>query len=613
MAFNSGEASDNTKEKEIPKFQNPFSESYVRNNISKSKPRMVFNNQIVENLKGKIKTDPVIGKMYNTIQINASEIQNQPLLERVQSGRRILAISREMLKRVNMLGVVYLIENDSAILERINQEVLAVCNFTDWNPSHFLDVAEMSMAVALALDWTNDQLPETTINLAKKSLIEKGIYPSWPEHGGKKQWWIAHNNNWNQVCNGGMIAASIAIADDDPELAAKTIKRALDGIPNALAEYLPDGVYPEGPGYWSYGTSYSVITSAILETSFGTDFGHKEYPGFIESAMFKVMCESPSGLYYNFSDCSDKSSETGDVILAWFAAKTGNSTFYQKDRFLLPSKDNNLSSLSGAALAWMSGYKEVSTMETSVAWFGRGSNPVVIFKDDKDSRNYFFGAKGGCGAMSHGNMDAGSFIFDLNGVRWSVDPGVQAYHELEKTGFKLWDQCQECERWKLLTKNNFGHSTLSVNGKLHVVDGSATLIDYKEGIKPEATFDLSPSFKGQLKNAKRKFIKDGHSALTIEDTFETIENTAYVVWQMITRAEVEIVPGGAILKQDGEELKLENLSHPDINVTVVSLDPPPHKLDKQIKDLKRIELKIPVSENNGRNNSLKILVQLKEN
>ncbi|MEA1877022.1 MAG: hypothetical protein U9N86_09155 [Bacteroidota bacterium] len=41
------------------------------------------------------------------------------------------------------------------------------------------------MAVALALDWTYDQLPETTISEAKEALIEKGIKPSWPEYEGE--------------------------------------------------------------------------------------------------------------------------------------------------------------------------------------------------------------------------------------------------------------------------------------------------------------------------------------------------------------------------------------------------------------------------------------------
>src|SRR5690606_15591122 len=71
----------------------------------------------------------------------------------------------------------------------------------------------------------------------------KGILPSYEGQMG----WINGTNNWNQVCNGGMIAAAIMIADRDPELAAKTISRALEGMPQALAEYGPDGVYPEVP------------------------------------------------------------------------------------------------------------------------------------------------------------------------------------------------------------------------------------------------------------------------------------------------------------------------------------------------------------------------------
>jgi hypothetical protein len=610
MNYFVSDALGNENEKNIPKLQNPISESYIRNNITKSKPRMVFNKQIIEDIKRKIKTDSVVGNMYKVIRLNAYEILNQSLLERVQIGRRILAISRTMLHRMNLLGVVYLVENDSVILERINQEVLTVCNFTDWNPLHYLDVAEMSMAVAFALDWTFDQLPETTIQIAKKALIEKGIYPGWPEHGGSKQWWVKYHNNWNQVCHGGMIAASIAIADDEPKLAAETIKRALDGLPYALFQYFPDGVYPEGPGYWSYGTSFSVLTAAMLETSFGTDFGHKEYPGFIESAVFKVMCNSPSGLYYNFGDCGDKRGTNGDIVLAWFAAKTGNAYFYEKDRFLMSREEIQLNRLSGAALAWMSQYEERPALVPPKEWFGRGTNPIAVFKEKKSGSSYYFAAKGGSGSVSHGNMDAGSFVFELDDIRWVIDPGVQSYHELEKTGFDLWGQCQECDRWKLLTKNNFGHSTLTVNDKLHVVDGLATIIDFKRGEKPEVTIDLSPTYKGLLKDAKRRFIKDGANSLLIEDNIEINGETESVTWQLITVADVEIVSSGAILKQDGKELKVNNLSHPRIMLKVIALDPPPFKLDKHIDNLKRVELRIPVSGGDDNDGSIGIKVQL---
>ena len=133
-----------------------------------------------------------------------------------------------------------------------------------------------------------------------------------------------------------MIAASIAIAEKDPVLAAKTISRALDGLPHSLVEYMPDGVYPEGSTYWDYGTSFSVVTIAMLESAFGTDFGYSDYPAFKESAVFRVLTNAPSGWYYNFADCGDRRSMNGDAVLAWFAAKTGNKAFFEKDRFLMP-------------------------------------------------------------------------------------------------------------------------------------------------------------------------------------------------------------------------------------------------------------------------------------
>jgi hypothetical protein len=555
---------------------------------------LVLNSAIEKDLKKKIKSDPVVRNMYAAIKLNAESIYDKPLLQRIQIGRRLLSVSREMLYRVNMLGMVYRMEKDPAVLKRLNDEMVAVCNFTDWNPSHYLDVAEMSLAVALALDWTMGDLPKTTEELAIQSLIEKGIKPSWPE-SGKNPGWAYGNNNWNQVCNGGMIAASIAIAERDPDLAAKTISRALDGIPHSLVEYMPDGVYPEGSTYWGYGTGFSVITIAMLESAFGRDFGYGDYPGFKESALFRVLCNAPSGWYYNFADCGDKRGVNGDAILAWFASKTGNKAFFEKERFLMPvDQMSRLGRLDGAALVWISQYKEKEDIKIPTFWKGEGANPVVIFTgESNDPHHYYFGGKGGRGTVNHGNMDGGSFIFELNGVRWVVDPGNQDYNDLEQTGFDLWGKCQECERWTLLTKNNFGHSTLTVNNELHKVDGLATIKDFKGGNNPEVTFELTPAFHGLLKSAQRKFRKDSPVSLTVEDLIEVSDSTKLITWQLMTTADVELTKEGAILRQDNKSLKIENLSHPGLSMSVVSLDPAPLKLDRQIKGLKRVELRIP--------------------
>ena len=580
-----------TPDDEPIKLENPVDVQYLRQHLRPSSPRLILTPAAEKQLRKKLKTDPAVQNMYSAIQRNAQQIMEAPLLERKMVGRRLLGTSREMLYRVNMLGIVYRLDHDEQILNRLNDEVLTVCGFSDWNPSHYLDVAEMAMAVALAIDWVGKDLPKATVEAAKVALIEKGIKPSYNPEGNVG--WIKGTNNWNQVCHGGMIAASIAVAEQEPELAAQTIHRALDGIPYALQEYGPDGVYPEGSTYWSYGTSYSVLTSSLLETAFGTDFGLAEYPAFMESAQFRKLSIAPSGWYYNYADCGDERSENGDVTLAWFATQTGNAAYFEKARFLQPVEDmEELDRFAGAGLVWLSQFEVRQEGALPLAWKGEGANPIIVFRGDSP-RQYYFGGKGGRGTVNHGNMDAGSFVFELDGVRWVIDPGNQDYNALEETGFNLWGRCQECERWTLLTKNNYGHSTLTVNDALHVADGFASIIDFKKGEQPEATVDMTEVFGDKLAKATRRFLKENNHSLLIEDQLTLSDSTQSITWQLMTTAEVEVVKGGAILRQAGQQLRLENLSHPDLTVSVISLDPPPLKLDRHIKNLKRIEIRMP--------------------
>lgn len=574
-----------------PALENPITVRYLKRNLRKSSPKLALTPAWERNLKQKIRTEPMVANYYAAVKANADALLDTPPLRREMVGRRLLGTSRDMLHRMNVLGIAYRIEGEDRYLDKINEELLAVSNFSDWNPSHFLDVAEMATAVALAVDWVGKDLPKATVRQAKQALIEKGIQPSWQGNHG----WINGTNNWNQVCNGGMIAASIVIADEDPELAAKTISRSLDGMPHALAEYGPDGVYPEGSTYWGYGTAFSVLTSSMLQSAFGTDFGLAAYPAFKASADFRKLSIAPSGWYYNYADCGDRHSQAGDIVLAWFGTETGNPLYLEKEKFLQPVADmGKLHRIAGAGLVWLAQFEPSESEGLPTAWKGDGANPLVLFRDDSDSPNaYYFGGKGGKATISHGNMDAGSFIWEINGVRWVIDPGNQPYNELEITGFDLWGRCQDCERWTLLTKNNYGHSTLTVNGELHVNEGFASLEQFREGPQPEALFDLTPVFGDNLELAHRKFSRPDEKSLMIEDRLVTNENTKMITWQLMTQAEVELVPGGAILRQDGKQVRLENLSHPELKVSLVSLDPAPLALDRQIEGLKRLEIRIP--------------------
>jgi len=576
----------------IVKLDNPVTVQYLKTKLRKSTPRLILTPAIEANLKSKIKTDPVVKTYYEAMKLNAGQIVTKPLLTRKLEGRRLLGTSREMLYRMTVLGMVYRIDKDPKILKRIDEELTAVCNFSDWNPSHFLDVAEMSMAVAFAVDWAGSALPKTTVEMAKQTLIEKGIKPSF-ERGNYG--WVSGSNNWNQVCNGGMIAAAITIAEKDLELAAKTIKRSLDGMPGALKQYAPDGVYPEGATYWGYGTSFSVTTSSLLESAFGTDFGIANYPAFLKSADFRMLSVAPSGGYFNYADCGDRTGRGGDVTLAWFAAYTGNPLYLEKEKNLVsPESLGNLSRLAGPGLVWLSQFEPKNQTTLPLIWKGDGSNPIVIFRGGKDDPSgYYFGGKGGRGNLSHGNMDAGSFVFELNGVRWIIDPGTQNYNALEQAGFDLWNQTQNSPRWSLLTKGNHGHGTLTVDNARFKVSGYAPITDFKNGSTPEATVDMTDIFQGHLKSAFRKFTKDTNHSIIIEDQVTIEDSTNMLTWAIMTTAEVIPSDEGAMLQQDGKQLDLKILSPSNVRVSIIMMDPPPMKFDRKINGLKRVEIRVP--------------------
>ena len=53
--------------------------------------------------------------------------------------------------------------------------MLAAARFNDWNPSHFLDVGEMTFALAIGYDWLFDQLDEPSRKEIRTAIVEKGL------------------------------------------------------------------------------------------------------------------------------------------------------------------------------------------------------------------------------------------------------------------------------------------------------------------------------------------------------------------------------------------------------------------------------------------------------
>ena len=123
--------------------------------------------------------------------------------------------------------MAYHLTGDVHHAERCRQEMLAAARFSDWNPSHFLDVAEMTFALAIGYDWLYDQLDEASRKEIRTAIVEKGVaVPFETKHNG----WVRAHNNWGQVCHGGLTAGALAVLEDEPDLAARTVHNALQNV-----------------------------------------------------------------------------------------------------------------------------------------------------------------------------------------------------------------------------------------------------------------------------------------------------------------------------------------------------------------------------------------------
>jgi hypothetical protein len=583
-------------------FGNPVTMEWITDHLRSGHPRLILTPAMDSLVRGKLAAgDPIATKGLALLRLGADKILELEPLAYQKTGRRLLGVSREAVRRMTTLALIYRLVGGEEYLQRLEEELTAVCSFSDWNPAHFLDVAEMATAVSFALDWTDGFLSPGVKQLARAALVDKAIKPGLA--ASSQNFWIDVAHNWNPVCHGGLSLAAMTVYEDEPELASAVLQRAVEKIPLALRPYAPDGVYPEGASYWFYATAYLTATISAFESALGTDFGFTEAHGLMESAVFSAVLAAPSGEYYNYFDAGlgGFGSLEHLGLLSWFADRSGTGMDLQPLESLLDRE------LAGTRRAYGTRFFPVYLLDmvktfpgegisftNPEVWIGGGEEPVAIFRDpDDDPEGYFLAAKGGMAGDNHGNMDAGSFIFERDGVRWSVDPGNQDYNALEQLmGLALWEMGQNSRRWTLLTKNNFGHSTLTVNGEMHRVDGRAILsgIDLRGG-KKEVTFDLSEIFGESLASAKRHFIRLPEGGLRILDELAFSKDTRELTWQLMTTAAVKVDEGRIELRQGDRRLNILPDRGAPYTIRVVELSPPPLPYDKDIPGLKRIEIR----------------------
>ena len=176
----------------------------------KPHPRLLGGAAEFAAIREKVKTDPLMGAAMKGIAARAREHAAAKSIVRKKDGRRLLKVSREALARISFCAMDARINNNATSRATAIRTMREVVTFSDWNPSHFLDVAEMCLAVSLGYDWLYDDLSVEDRESISTGLRKLGLDPMCHEaHLPRSR--LRAPTNWGQVCSAGAMAVALAL------------------------------------------------------------------------------------------------------------------------------------------------------------------------------------------------------------------------------------------------------------------------------------------------------------------------------------------------------------------------------------------------------------------
>ena len=502
-------------------------------------PRLLMDDARLQELKELAKTDPLLQRYVKDALKSADrDLTAKPLKHEIPDGLRLLATSRNCLGRTLRLGLAWRWTGDRKYADAGIANLLAVCAFDDWNPRHFLDTAEMSNAVGIGYDWFYSAMDDKTRETVRQGLIRLGMK-------APSGWAVKATNNWNMVCNGGLMVGALAIADTDPDYARLIIPRAVECLPIASTYYAPDGAWNEGPGYWHYATNYMAFAIAACDSALGTDLGIAATPGFDTTAWFPIYMAGATGNFLCFADAgmgnvnNPKNNGRSDMaVLFYLARKYKNSEFSAAEHEVLKTR-----SAEPLHVVWYAPPQAPEPRQLDRLF--RGSVPVAVMRSAWNDRNALWvGVKGGFNKVSHGHLDLGNFEMEAQGVRWALDLGSDNYNLPGYFGKQRFDY------WRLKSES---HNVLLIAGKGQRLEGVAPITECKEG---RAVVDLTSAYDDRASQVLRTVaLNKPRTFVQVTDQLD-LKAAAEVVWGMTTDAAITIAPdGSAMLTRNGKKLK----------------------------------------------------------
>jgi len=354
--------------------------------------------------------------------------------------------------------------------------VLRLGEWDHWGPGHFLNCADGSVLIAYFYDWCYDALVALAngtadldgdgvddfdqsvvdfygkpasyydVNKIYDMLYEKAVYEGYiaskeiftkwqsPIVGTGGSIYHHRENNWNAVCTSGMVIDALCLLDkaNEENLDPKYVE-ILDNsswliedniyglITYGMMQYMPDGSYIEGPGYWSYGTNNFFELCMALDSAAGTNYGMMDCWGIDTTCDFACQTESSDYRTFNFHDGSMSSQDSS--FFFYVADYFGNNG-------LADVRMNHLKGGKGISIYDLFQYPFEGTTAgdpMSLDYYSKNLD-LYTARSSWEPGAVFVGMMGGENLVTHGQCDGGSFVYHNAGKVWFIDLGTEKYN-----------------------------------------------------------------------------------------------------------------------------------------------------------------------------------------
>lgn len=503
-------------------------------------PRVLANADTFTQILNRVQTDDTMNQWYHNVITESENILNGTHTA-ATSVIASLSEARVVLRRAYTLGMAYQLTKDTRYAAWMAEEMRIVCNFTDWYETETaLIMGETAAAAAFTYDWFYDYLTVSAPDV--KSMIEQAVYDHaligakncYDLRVGTSTRWVKDEGNINIVTNSGTLLAAIAMLDTYPDLGFEIIGRAMESIENGLIGYVPDGVWKEGPSYWSYATGYLGWMMAGMQTAFGTDYGYlSENPFALNAGYYGSFMQTARGK----NNVGDAGGEIENCEEVFYLAKLSNDGNLMRLRL----NDMNAYNIDGSAMDLLF-YDPTLCAETDHTALDQLFGDMAVFRDSYSTQNPTYASlHAGYNNGSHTHLDAGTFLLDMFDRRWAQELGHDDYNQSY-----YWNTTKHAYLYRLSAQ---GQNVLAMNPTAELgqaLEATASFTDFASGNDGGyAVVDMTSVYGSRVNNAKRAIKMDhNRTQVVIQDEIDFLARKTDLYWFMYTYLGYTISPDG---------------------------------------------------------------------